>query len=192
MRGWNARHASAMLTPHPATAFKAISRRRDGLNAFFQELPLADRLGHAHLSIHLLETPVLFGHILHLCDQRRVHATKLCPPFIKTGAAHPMFAAQLRNRHTALRLFQNAPSWQIAVQSPAGQCMICASLNRAVFIKNLLRYLAEKILLLNTTNFRGGLPLRRSVSVGSDQFFQPIDIGTGFRSKLHECTIQGI
>ena len=33
--------------------------------------------------------------------------------------------------------------------------MICASLNRAVFIKNLLRYLAEKILLLNTTNFRG-------------------------------------
>ena len=33
--------------------------------------------------------------------------------------------------------------------------MTCASLNRAVFIKNLLRYLAEKILLLNTTNFRG-------------------------------------
>jgi hypothetical protein len=33
--------------------------------------------------------------------------------------------------------------------------MICASLYRAVFIKNLLRYLAEKILLLNTTNLRG-------------------------------------
>ncbi|AGI69480.1 hypothetical protein OAN307_c40680 [Octadecabacter antarcticus 307] len=33
--------------------------------------------------------------------------------------------------------------------------MTCASLNRAIFIKNLLRYLAEKILLLNTTNFRG-------------------------------------
>jgi hypothetical protein len=33
--------------------------------------------------------------------------------------------------------------------------MICASLYRAVFIKNLLRYLAEKIPLLNTTNFRG-------------------------------------
>jgi hypothetical protein len=33
--------------------------------------------------------------------------------------------------------------------------MICASLNRPFFIKNLLRYLAEKILLLNTTNFRG-------------------------------------
>ncbi|MCO4849302.1 MAG: sensor histidine kinase, partial [Yoonia sp.] len=37
--------------------------------------------------------------------------------------------------------------------------MICASLNRAVFIKNLLRYLAEKILLLNTTNFRGDYPI---------------------------------
>ncbi|MEJ8475888.1 hypothetical protein, partial [Roseibium algae] len=33
--------------------------------------------------------------------------------------------------------------------------MICASLYRPFFIKNLLRYLAEKILLLNTTNFRG-------------------------------------
>jgi hypothetical protein len=144
-----------MLTPRPATAFKAISRRRDGLNAFFQELPLADRLGHAHLSIHLFKTPVLFGHTPHLCDQGRVNATKLCPPFIKTGAAHPMLPTQLRNRHTALRLLQDAPSRQIAVQSPAGQCMICASLNRSVFIKNLLRYFAEKILLLNTTNFRG-------------------------------------
>jgi hypothetical protein len=181
-----------MLTPRPATAFKAISRRRDGLDAFFQELPLANRLGHAHLSIHLLETPVRFGHVLHLNHQRCIHSTEFGPPFIKTGAAHPMFAAQFRNRHTALCLLQNAPSRQIAVQSPAGQCMICASLNRAVFIKKNIRYLAEKILLLNTTNFRGGLPLRRSVSLGSDQFFQPIDIGTGFRSKLHECTIQGI
>ena len=33
--------------------------------------------------------------------------------------------------------------------------MICASPNRPFFIVNLLRYLAEKILLLNTTNFRG-------------------------------------
>jgi small conductance mechanosensitive channel len=36
--------------------------------------------------------------------------------------------------------------------------MICASLNRPFFIVNLLRYLAEKILLLNTTNFRGDYP----------------------------------
>jgi hypothetical protein len=40
--------------------------------------------------------------------------------------------------------------------------MICASLNRAVFIKNLLRYLAEKILLLNTTNFRGDYRIRHT------------------------------
>ena len=33
--------------------------------------------------------------------------------------------------------------------------MIRVSLNRAVFIKNLLRYLAKKNLLLNTTNFSG-------------------------------------
>ena len=37
--------------------------------------------------------------------------------------------------------------------------MICASLNRPFFIVNPLRYLAEKILLLNTTNFRGDYPL---------------------------------
>jgi|GEM_PF-5171308 hypothetical protein len=36
--------------------------------------------------------------------------------------------------------------------------MIRASLNRAVFIKNLFRYLGRKILLLNTTNFRGDYP----------------------------------
>ena len=36
--------------------------------------------------------------------------------------------------------------------------MICASLYRPFFIQNLLRYLAEKILLLNTTNFRGDYP----------------------------------
>jgi len=36
--------------------------------------------------------------------------------------------------------------------------MIWASLYRDVFIKNLLRYLAEKILLLNTTDFRGDYP----------------------------------
>ena len=50
--------------------------------------------------------------------------------------------------------------------------MTCASLNRAVFIKNLLRYLAKKILLLKTTGFRGDYPpgkLKAAVSrLGSD------------------------
>jgi hypothetical protein len=36
--------------------------------------------------------------------------------------------------------------------------MICASQYRPFFIENLLRYLAEKILLLNATNFRGDYP----------------------------------
>jgi hypothetical protein len=43
--------------------------------------------------------------------------------------------------------------------------MICASLNRPFFIVNLLRYLAEKILLLNTITFRGGLPEHQSTWV---------------------------
>jgi len=33
--------------------------------------------------------------------------------------------------------------------------LICASLNRPFFIEDLLKYLAEKIPLVNTTNFRG-------------------------------------
>jgi hypothetical protein len=129
--------------------------RRDGLNAFFQAPPSEDRLGHTHLAIHPLETAVLFGHVLYLSNQRCIHSTEFGPPIIKTGAAHPMLPTQLRDWRAALCLFQNAPSRQILVQSPAGQCMTCASLNRAVFIKNLLRYLAEKILLLNTTKFGG-------------------------------------
>jgi hypothetical protein len=44
--------------------------------------------------------------------------------------------------------------------------MICASLNRPIFIVNLLRYLAEKILLLNTSNFRGDY--RRTVDLCSE------------------------
>ena len=44
--------------------------------------------------------------------------------------------------------------------------MICASLNRPFFIKNLIRYTAEKILLLNTTNFSADYP---SEEARSDQ-----------------------
>ncbi|MEP3917519.1 hypothetical protein, partial [Ascidiaceihabitans sp.] len=42
--------------------------------------------------------------------------------------------------------------------------IICASLYRTFFIVNLLRYLAEKILLLNNTNFRGDYPDPQIVS----------------------------
>jgi hypothetical protein len=37
--------------------------------------------------------------------------------------------------------------------------MICASLYRPFSVQNLLRYLAEKILLLNTTNFWADYPI---------------------------------
>ncbi|MEP4928328.1 MAG: hypothetical protein ABJT31_11175, partial [Hyphomicrobiales bacterium] len=42
--------------------------------------------------------------------------------------------------------------------------IICASLYRTFFIVNLLRYLAEKILLLNNTNFRGDYRPKRIVN----------------------------
>tara|TARA_B110000090_G_scaffold161919_1_gene178725 strand:+ start:1092 stop:1301 length:210 start_codon:yes stop_codon:yes gene_type:complete len=62
--------------------------------------------------------------------------------------------------------------------------MICASLNRAVFIKNLLRYLAEKILLLNTTNFRGDY---RETPLGL-ALGNPSMAGTAALSELKKLT----
>jgi len=64
-----------------------------------------------------------------------------------------MFTAKLRHRHAAFGLTQDRPSWQIATQSPAGQWMICASVYLLVFIRNLLVYLAEKILLMQPLTF---------------------------------------
>ena len=68
-----------------------------------------------------------------------------------------MFAAQVGNRHTVLCLLQDRPSRQIAVQSPAGQCMICASLYFDFFIR-ISSSTFEKILLPHTPNFRGDYP----------------------------------
>ena len=70
--------------------------------------------------------------------------------------------------------------------------MICASLNSAVFIKNLLRYLAEKIRLLNTTNFRGDYPGAQRAEikgfaklVGGSIIIRPLafDLDIGFTSS---------
>jgi hypothetical protein len=60
--------------------------------------------------------------------------------------------------------------------------MICASLYRAVFIKNLLRYLAEKILLLNTNNFRGDYPPTTTNGVES-----PLNLTTSHIDRLVEA-----
>ena len=103
---------------------------------FFQQIIL-----HAHLGIHPLQATVLVRHGPHLRHHRRIHPAILRTPFIKAGAAHAMLATKFTDQNTA----------SASLKIP----MICASLNRAVFIKNLLRYLAEKILLVNTTNFRG-------------------------------------
>ncbi|MFT5799677.1 MAG: hypothetical protein ACI84R_003755, partial [Candidatus Azotimanducaceae bacterium] len=65
--------------------------------------------------------------------------------------------------------------------------IICASLYRAVFIKNLLSYLAEKILLLNTTNFRGDYHATRLVGSTSDvgKFLYAIYEGTTIHFATH-------
>jgi hypothetical protein len=82
--------------------------------------------------------------------------------------------------------------------------MICASLYRAVFIKNLLRYLAEKILLLNTTNFRGDYRTKppfavaaiadaafvrdRSIAISVAQQFSPNrPLPAGFEGLIQNC-----
>tara|TARA_R110002124_G_scaffold211577_1_gene377826 strand:+ start:439 stop:729 length:291 start_codon:yes stop_codon:yes gene_type:complete len=66
-----------------------------------------------------------------------------------------MLAAKLGHRHTAFSLPQDRPSRPIALQSPAGQRMICASVYLLVFIQNLLMHLAEKILLIQPLTFGG-------------------------------------
>ena len=49
-----------------------------------------------------------------------------------------MFTAKLTHRHAVLGLTQDRPFRSIALQSPAGQRMICAAVYLPVFIQNLL------------------------------------------------------
>ena len=93
--------------------------------------------------MHPLQPPVLLGYVLHLSNQRRIHTAKLGPPLIKTGAANPMLSTHFRDLRASLRLFQNAHN-------------LCVAKSYCLYQK-LFRYLAEKILLLNTTNFRRGI-----------------------------------
>jgi hypothetical protein len=91
-----------------------------------------------------------FGDILHLSNQGRIHAAKLGPPFVKAGAVSPRYKYCLPTNGIIPCSRQSS---ETGVRPSTA--MICASLNRPFFIVNLLRYLAEKILLLNTANFRG-------------------------------------
>ena len=72
--------------------------------------------------------------------------------------AYCAVSPRLSHRHTAFGLSQDRPSRQIALQSPAGQWMICASVYLLVFIRVLLVHHAEKILLSQPLTLEGGLP----------------------------------
>ena len=63
-----------------------------------------------------------------------------------------MFTAKFGYRHAALRLLQNNHDLRVAVSCCLHQ--------------NPLGYLAEKIPLLNTTNFKGGLPIHDFAGAG--------------------------
>ncbi|MFT6913677.1 MAG: DNA-binding CsgD family transcriptional regulator [Paracoccaceae bacterium] len=76
---------------------------------------------------------------LHLAGYRRVHHAILRPPRLERRVAHPVLVAQLRHRQTALSLAQDHKNLGLA-----------KSLHR-----NLSRYLAEKILLLQPLSFWG-------------------------------------
>lgn len=66
-----------------------------------------------------------------------------------------MLATQICDGHAILCLLQDRPSRQILLaKSPAGQCMICASLYFD-FVIRISSFIFEKILLPHTTKFRG-------------------------------------
>lgn len=93
------------------------------------------------------------GQVMHVSPKR--HATEFGAPIVKASTAHPMFWTQLRDQSAALSLFQNTPLSDVHIA--CRRRMIWASLNRAVFSKNRLRYNADKIRILNNNNL-GRLP----------------------------------
>ncbi|MEL6435144.1 MAG: hypothetical protein AAFQ28_15255, partial [Pseudomonadota bacterium] len=69
---------------------------------------------------------------------------------------------QICDGHAILCLLQDRPSRQILLaKSPAGQCMICASLYFD-FVIRISSFIFEKILLPHTSKFRGDYQGRRS------------------------------
>ena len=101
------------------TEFRILPRSRQSLvveiaSPLFSEGFLQQVILHAHLSIYPLQTTVFISHRFHLRDHRRIHSTKFRTSFVKTSTAHTMFTAQLRNRHTALRLLQNTDDLCVA------------------------------------------------------------------------------
>ena len=56
---------------------------------------------------HALEPLRLCLGLAQLGYHGSIHPTILCSPLVKRGAAHPMFAAKLRNANPILSLLQN-------------------------------------------------------------------------------------
>ena len=126
-------------SPLPAITFIAISYFLDDLKvflSFFHQINL-----HAHRSLQLFQSPVLFGHVLHLISQRRFHSTKFRTPFLKLALLIP-YSWHRPETGTPLPTFFKSP-------------ITFSTWYRAVFILNLIKYLGEKIGLLNTRISRG-------------------------------------
>lgn len=105
-----AAQARRMLMPRTATAFLAISLRRDGATTFLQRL--LDDLGlEPFLGVHLLQAAVLLLQLLEPGHQRGVHPTVLRPPLVEGGPAHPMLPAQLRPGVPASACFRILRIW---------------------------------------------------------------------------------
>ncbi len=90
-----------------------------------------------------------------------------CSPELRKSAERQMHALSVLPateallRHTAFGLLQDRPCRPFALQSPAGQRLICASVYLLVFIRNLLVHLAEKILLMQPLTSLGDYPFSR-------------------------------
>jgi len=78
-------------------------------------------------------------------------------PFATKGGGGGRSPSDVPNRaaHAQVLLAAIDRLPDIKTERLPGVPMICASLYRPFITQNLLRYLAGKILLLNTTNFRG-------------------------------------
>ena len=119
-----------------------------GLATFFQALP---SINHSACSSQTSSTRPYRQTSHAICKSWRC-------PLSDIAAQYPVaqsIPCSLQSSDTGTPLsacFKIPLSW-IAVQSTAGQCIICASLYRAFFIKISSDYYAEKVLLVNSTNF---------------------------------------
>ncbi len=84
-----------------------------------------------------LQLGVLVLQSLQLPGVRDVQPAELGLPFVERRRTDPVFPANIGGRNTALMLLQDRPS-QRCFASPAGQGMICSSLNLDLFIIRLL------------------------------------------------------